>query len=224
MLLQVEVGPLERGCMGDRLRVLWDFDDLDGTWERFQQALEQQASAAERAEVPTQLARVQGLQGDLAAGDRLLDEAETAAVDSPLTRPSAAAGQHEEALLAFQRALRARERNPSWRAEIEIARYAVARTLRGLGRPAAAAVLLEEAVAWTRTVGEPDGWFHEELAEAYAALGREADARQQARLAFALLKATDPSFKEDAGRASRLRALADEAPRLRQSGRAWRAA
>ena len=285
--------------MGDRLRVLWDFDDLDGTWERFEQALEQQTSAAERAEVLTQLGRVQGLQGDLAAGDRLLDEAETAAVDSPLARvrvllergrlrrsggdPQAAlplfvaafdlateaaeealaadaahmaalaaadhsemvawtrrgvelaeratdpdvrywlgpllnnlgwacfaAGQYEEALEAFQRALRARERDPRRRAEIEIARYPVARTLRVLGRPAAAAALLEEAVAWTRMVGEPDGWFHEELAEAYAALGREADARQQARLALPLLTATDASFKDDAGRASRLRALADE--------------
>jgi tetratricopeptide (TPR) repeat protein len=255
--------------VGDRLRVLWDFDDLDGTWERLEQALGRQASAAGRAEVLTQLARVQGLRGDLVAGDRLLDEAETESADSPLARvrvllergrlrrsggdPQSArplfaaafdlateaaeealaadaahmaalaaadrselvawtrrgvelaeratdpdarywlgpllnnlgwasftAGRYEEALAAFQGALRARERDPSRRAEIEVARYAVAKSLRVLGRPAAAAALLEEAVAWTRTVGEPDGWFHEELAEAYAALGREAHARRQA--------------------------------------------
>jgi tetratricopeptide (TPR) repeat protein len=286
--------------MGDRLRVLWDFEDLDGSWERFEQALDRQVSAAGRAEVLTQLARVQGLRGNLAAGDRLLDEAETTAADSPLARvrvllergrlrrsggdsqaalplfaaafdlateateealaadaahmaalaaadhselvawtrrgvelaeratdPDArywlgpllnnlgwacfAAGQYEEALEAFQRALRARERDPRRRAEIEIARYAVAKTLRVLGRPAAAAALLEEAVAWTRTVEEPDGWFHEELAEAYAALGREADARQQARLALPLLKVADTSFTDDTERASRLRALAGQA-------------
>ena len=286
--------------MGDRLRVLWDFEDLDGSWERFEQALDGQVSAAGRAEVLTQLARVQGLRGNLAAGDRLLDEAETTAADSPLARvrvllergrlrrsggdsqaalplfaaafdlateateealaadaahmaalaaadhselvawtrrgvelaeratdPDArywlgpllnnlgwacfAAGQYEEALAAFQRALRARERDPRRRAEIEIARYALAKTLRVLGRPAAAAALLEEAVAWTRTVEEPDGWFHEELAEAYAALGREADARQQARLALPLLKVADTSFTDDTERASRLRALAGQA-------------
>jgi tetratricopeptide (TPR) repeat protein len=122
-----------------------------------------------------------------------------------------AAGQYEEALAAFQRALRARERDPRRRAEIEIARYALAKTLRVLGRPAAAAALLEEAVAWTTTVEEPDGWFHEELAEAYAALGREADARQQARLALPLLKVADTSFTDDTERASRLRALAGQA-------------
>jgi tetratricopeptide (TPR) repeat protein len=286
--------------MGDRLRVLWDFDDLDGTWERFEQALGRQTSAAERAEVLTQLSRVQGLRGNLAAADRLLDQAETAAVDSPRARvrvllergrvrrsggdrqgalPLFAAafhlatdtaeealaadaahmaaltaadrsemaawtlrglalaedatdpdtrywlgpllnnlgwalfdaGQYQEALGAFQRALDARERDPKRPAEIQIARYAVAKTLLVLGRPAAAAALLEAAVAWTMTVGQPDGWFHEELAHAYAALGRDADARQQARLALPLLKATDPSFRDNSGRASRLRALAGQA-------------
>jgi hypothetical protein len=53
--------------VGDRLRVLWDFEDLDGSWERFEQALGRQVSAAGRAEVLTQLARVQGLRGNLAA-------------------------------------------------------------------------------------------------------------------------------------------------------------
>ena len=50
--------------MSDRLRELWDFDDLDGTAARF---------GALRAEALTQLARVEGLRGDFAAGDRLLD-------------------------------------------------------------------------------------------------------------------------------------------------------
>jgi hypothetical protein len=46
----------------------------------------------------------------------------------------------------------------------------------------------------------------------WAPCGGGANPRQQARLALPLLKATDASFKDDAGRASRLRALADEPP------------
>ncbi len=75
-----------------------------------------------------------------------------------------------------------------------------------VGRPAEAAAQLERAVAWASESGAPDGWFHEELAEDYAALGREEDAREQARLALPLLEAGDPSF--DGERAERLRALA----------------
>ena len=51
--------------MTDPLRPFWDFDDLDATEARFR---------ALRAEALTQLARVQGLREDYAAGDRLLDE------------------------------------------------------------------------------------------------------------------------------------------------------
>ena len=71
-------------------------------------------------------------------------------------------------------------------------------------------MLLEQAVAWTETAGRPDGWFHEELAENYAALGRESNAREQARLALPLLLETDPSFEKDEERATRLRQLAGE--------------
>jgi tetratricopeptide (TPR) repeat protein len=53
--------------MTDPLRSLWDFDDLDATERRFE---------ALRADALTQLARVHGLRGDFAEGDRLLDEAE----------------------------------------------------------------------------------------------------------------------------------------------------
>ena len=34
---------------------------------------------------------------------------------------------------------------------------------------------------------EPDSYFHEELAENYALLGRSADAREQAKVALSLL-------------------------------------
>ena len=89
-------------------------------------------------------------------------------------------------------------------------RYAVGKALRALGRSAEAVPLLERAVAWAQREGAPDGWFHEELAEEYAALGRANDAREQARLAVPLLLEADPSFAEDGDRAARLGSLAGD--------------
>jgi tetratricopeptide (TPR) repeat protein len=59
----------------DRLRPIWDFDDLDLSSERLSAQLEIEESHAGRAEVMTQLARVAGLRGDFQAGDALIDEA-----------------------------------------------------------------------------------------------------------------------------------------------------
>ena len=277
--------------LGDRLRPLWDFRDLDATERRFQTLLETQSSEAGRAEVLTQLARIHGLRGEFDEGDRLLDEADSLAASDGAARtrvelergrlrgssgdpqaalplfesafasavkggeeylagdaahmaalaapdlagmlewtqrgidlaeasPEAAywlgpllnnlgwahydAGEYELALAAFECALGARELDPSRPAEIEIARYAVGKTLRALGRPAEAAAALEQAVA----ASEPDGWFHEELAEDYAALGREEDASEQARLALTLLLESDASLSTDGDRLARLRAQA----------------
>lgn len=283
--------------MADRLRALWDFDDLDATERAFRRLLETEPDEGERAAILTQLARVHGLRGDFERGESLIQEAERVAGANAATRPridlergrlrrssgdrqaalalfesafaaATKAGQldlaadaahmaalaaadsadfvawtergievaesndsarywlgpllnnlgwhhyeadeHERALNAFQRALHARERDPSNRAAIEIARYAVGKTLRALGRPAEAAELLEQAVAWAEGEGKPDGWFHEELAEDYAALGRTADAGVQAKLALRLLPAADAGFVADDARANRLRELADE--------------
>jgi tetratricopeptide (TPR) repeat protein len=281
----------------DWLRRDWDFDDLDGTEGRFRQLLASEASAARRAEILTQLARVQGLRGDFTGAERLLEEAEvlapagggaarvridlergrlrrssgdgeaalplfesafTAATEvgeafigadaahmAALVAPDRAkfvawtehgvelaessddarywlgpllnnigwelyeAGEYADALGHFKRALEARKRAPENRAAIELARYAVAKTLRVLARPDEAAALLEHAVAWAETEGKPDGWFHEELAEAYAALGRTDDAADQARRALALLPDADPSFEPDGDRAVRLSKLAE---------------
>ena len=62
--------------MGDRLRPLWDFDDLDVSERRFEEQLQKETSGAVRAELLTQLARVQGLRGRFAEGDRLIDQAQ----------------------------------------------------------------------------------------------------------------------------------------------------
>jgi tetratricopeptide (TPR) repeat protein len=272
--------------MDDRLRPLWDFDDLDETERRLREQLEAEESEDGRAEVLTQLARVEGLRGDFERADALVDDAAARAQsdvararvdlergrirrssgDRESARPlfesahagALAAGQsfmaadaahmvalvaadrdgfvewtnrgialadtHEDAsywlgpllnnlgwehyeageyalaLGAFERALAARKREPENEAALEIARYAVGKTLRALGRADEAIPLLETAVAWTARVGNPDGWFHEELAEEYAAVGRSDDAREQARLAMPLLEAADASFSERRGR------------------------
>jgi tetratricopeptide (TPR) repeat protein len=275
----------------DRLRTLWDFNDLDASEQRLTEQLRHEPDEPGRAEVLTQLARVAGLRGDFAAAERKLAEAESLAGDSVIAQvridlergrvlrssgnPEPAvplfesafeaalgegedfiaadaahmaalvdprgiepwtergielarrsddasywlgsllnnlgwaqyeAGDRERALGTFEQALEARERDPENREAIEIARYAVAKTLRALGRAGEALPMLEEGAAWARARGRPDGWFHEELAETYAALGRDDDAREQARLALALLEAEDPSF--DGDRAARMRSLA----------------
>jgi tetratricopeptide (TPR) repeat protein len=233
--------------VADRLRALWDFDDLDASEERFRAALRHETSDRGRADVLTQLARVEGLRERFAEGDRLLDEAAalsaTPVVDLERGRlrrsagdPQAAlplfeaayasaleagedflaadaahmaalvspdprewtergvelaqrseqaaywlgpllnnlgwaqyeAGEYGDALASFSQALAARERDPDRPYEIEIARYAVAKTLLALGRPAEAAELLQRAVAWAASAGVRDRWFEEALAEARA--------------------------------------------------------
>jgi tetratricopeptide (TPR) repeat protein len=283
--------------MDDRLRPLWNFDDLDGSERRLRTQLGEEASDEGRAEVLTQLARVAGLRGDFGAADELLDQAGALADERGLARirvdlergrvrrssgdPVAArplfesayalaleeqqhflaadaahmvalvapdraafvdwtsrgievaesheaasywagpllnnlgweyyeAGDVELALDAFERALQARERDPSNGDGLALARYAVGKALRGVGRPDEAVPLLELAVEWSESAGAPDGWFHEELAEEYAVVGRADDARTHARLAIPLLETFDPSFEKDAERTARLHDLAGE--------------
>jgi tetratricopeptide (TPR) repeat protein len=276
--------------MADRLRPLWDFDDLDGSEQRFRAQLEQEETDAGRAEVLTQLARVEGLRGEFERCGRLLDEAEplagsnpaanvrlelergrmyrssgdpeaayplfqsafaravearegylagdaahmcAIAVDDPQLQaqwtqrgldlgerePDAAywagpllnnlgwtyhdAGEHERALDAFERALAVRLRDPDNQGAIALARYAVGFALRALGRAEEALEQLEPAVAWAAEAGKPDAWFHEELAEDYAAVGRGEDARVQAERTLELIDA-----EAEPVRAARLRELA----------------
>jgi tetratricopeptide (TPR) repeat protein len=280
----------------DDLRPLWDFGDLDASEERFRAALAEAASDERRAEVLTQLARVEGLRDDFVAGERLVEEAEALAGTSAVARAridlergrlrrssgdvagalplfessfgtaleagryfvaadaahmaALAAGDREEALAwtrrglelaeehetasywrgpllnnlgwelyeagdypdaadAFERALRAREEEEPGNPEpIALARYALGKALRALGRTAEAIPLLEDAVAWADGEGAPDGWYLEELALEYADAGRAGEARERARRALPLLEEADPSFAEDAERSSRLRELA----------------
>jgi tetratricopeptide (TPR) repeat protein len=278
----------------DRMRQLWDFDDLDGSEARLREQLAHETSDLGRAEVLTQLARVEGLRGSFEEGDALLDEAArlasgAASVDARVDlergrlrrssgEPEAArplfesayacaldteqyflaadaahmvalvaggrdgvvawtnrgleiatahdgasywaasllnnlgwehydAGELDSALDAFERALAARERDPENTGAIEIALYSVGKTLRALGRSAEAVPLLERALASAYARDHEDGWLHEELAEEYAALGRETEASAQARLAIPMLERDDPSIAEDAERSARLTAI-----------------
>jgi tetratricopeptide (TPR) repeat protein len=72
--------------VADRLRALWDFGDLDASECRFREALDEEPSAPARAEILTQLARVEGLRGEFDAGERLVAEAEQLASDSAAAR------------------------------------------------------------------------------------------------------------------------------------------
>ena len=118
------------------------------------------------------------------------------------------AGRHEEALQAFERALAERERDPANTDALRLAHYAVAKALRALGRPTEALEHAEWTVASAEAGGAPDGWYEEELAETYAARGRQADAAVHAGRALTLLPEADSSFEPDGERAMRLRDLA----------------
>ena len=72
--------------MPDRLRSLWDFNDLDGSEQRFRKQFEEESSGEGKAEVLTQLARVHGLRGDFGACEETLKEAEALAGESAIAR------------------------------------------------------------------------------------------------------------------------------------------
>jgi tetratricopeptide (TPR) repeat protein len=99
--------------MDDRLRPLWDFDDLDASEARLTEQLDREETDAGRAEVLTQLARVAGLRGDFAEGDALLDDAAALAGDSEVAgarialergRVRRSSGEAEAALPLFESA------------------------------------------------------------------------------------------------------------------------
>jgi tetratricopeptide (TPR) repeat protein len=68
--------------MPDRLRPLWDFDDLDATNARLGEQLDREESDAGRAEVLTQLARVCSLRDDFDGCEELLQQAESLSDDA----------------------------------------------------------------------------------------------------------------------------------------------
>ena len=171
--------------MSDRLRPLWDFDDLDASEERLRGQLEVEPSDDGRAEVLTQLARVEGLRGEFDAGDKLVAEAERLAdengaaavrVDLERGRLRRTSGDPEAALplleSAFSRAVDAGE----WYLAADAAHMAalaapgrdgfVAWTQRGieLGE------IHEEAAYWAGPLLNNLGWEHYEAGDHTLAL------------------------------------------------------
>ena len=69
--------PSLRADQVDRLRPLWDFENVDATEARLRKQLEREETDSGRAEVLTQLARVHGLRDDFDGCERLLQEAES---------------------------------------------------------------------------------------------------------------------------------------------------
>jgi len=69
--------------MDDRLRPLWDFDDLDATEQRFREQLGAEESEDGHAEVLTQLARIEGLRGEFERADVLADDAAARTAHAP---------------------------------------------------------------------------------------------------------------------------------------------
>jgi tetratricopeptide (TPR) repeat protein len=82
----------------DRLRRLWDFTDLDATERRLRAALGEETNDFGRAEVLTQLARIEGLHSRFYQANRLLEEAEAVAGTSDVA--------HARVLLERGRVLR----------------------------------------------------------------------------------------------------------------------
>lgn len=118
------------------------------------------------------------------------------------------AGRYEAALAAFEPALVERQRDPENAEAIELAQYAVAKTLRALDRPKEALAHVTAAARSAESRGAPDSWFHEELAETCLALGQHEKAARDAQRALELLTEGDSSFDPDCERGLRLRDLA----------------
>jgi tetratricopeptide (TPR) repeat protein len=97
----------------DELRPLWDFGDLDASEARFGERLDAEQDEGMRAELLTQLARVDGLRGEFESGEERLREAESLAgpstragirIDLERGRLRNSSGDREAALPLFVRA------------------------------------------------------------------------------------------------------------------------
>ncbi len=112
-------------------------------------------------------------------------------------------GDFEAALSAFGKALRLREEQDQPE-PTRIARWAVARTLRSMGR-------LEEALIIQRQLAllEHDGYVEEELGEILLALGRAGEAKPYFAHAYAELSLDDWLAEREPERLERLRVLGE---------------
>ncbi|NUR76605.1 MAG: tetratricopeptide repeat protein [Thermoleophilia bacterium] len=169
--------------MSDRLRPLWDFDDLDATEGRLREQLAQESGVEGRAEVLTQLARVEGLRGDFDTCEQLLREAEMLAGDSDTARVrvdlergrklrSSGDGAASVPLFksAFARALEAELHYLAGDAAHMVAIAVPEEMLEWTERGLALADAQPDAAYWTGPLLNNLGWHHYEAGDHEAAL------------------------------------------------------
>lgn len=216
---------------GDRLRPLWDFTDLDASEGRLRARLQDETTDPGRAEVLTQLARIEGLHSRFDEANALLAEAAALAGPSAVARArvllergrvlrlagdlAAALPKFEE---AFETALDAGQDFIAADAThmAALAGDMIAWTERGveLARRSAA------AASWIGTLLNNLGWWHAqrgEHAESLAAYRGSLEAHER--------ETTYPYLREAAraGTAKALRALgrAEDAVPLLEQAVAW---
>lgn len=115
-------------------------------------------------------------------------------------------GEYEKALRMFQKGLAWREAKGQ-ESEARMARWAVGRALRSLGRVQEAYKMQQALLAEFQRVGEENGYVHEEAAECLREMGRDEEAKEHFARAYELL-AQDPWLAEqERERLRRLRRL-----------------
>jgi tetratricopeptide (TPR) repeat protein len=168
--------------MPDRLRPLWDFDDFDATEARLRKQLTQEPSDEGRAEVLTQLARVQGLRDDFDGCEALLQEAEPLAgegvgrvrVDLERGRKLRSSGDSAAAVPLFEGAFaRASDSGEFWLAGDAAHMVAIsdeAKMLEWTGLGLALADSQPDAAYWAGPLLNNLGWHHYEAGDYQQAL------------------------------------------------------
>lgn len=121
------------------------------------------------------------------------------------------AGQFPEALDLFQKGLAVRRSQDDDDA-IFLARWAVARCLRSLGRYDKALGIQEQLESETARRGEPDGFVFEEIAELHLVKGDDAAAREWFAKALPLLEEDKWLREDEPERLQRIRDILDGKP------------
>jgi tetratricopeptide (TPR) repeat protein len=117
------------------------------------------------------------------------------------------AGQYDQALALFEKALNHRETQGQER-EARIARWCVARALRSLGRVTEALAIQQALLEANERDGATDGYVFEELAECLLALGHPAEAQAYFARAYAELSGDPWLADNEPERLERLKTLA----------------
>jgi tetratricopeptide (TPR) repeat protein len=116
------------------------------------------------------------------------------------------AGDYDQALEMFESAVAAWEADRQ-RERVPSARWAVARTLRSLGRVQAALAQQQALLVEIERTGKPDGYVQEELGECLLALGQAVEARPHFARAWALLSQDAWLAEAEPARLERLHTL-----------------